>query len=315
MIIQENWRAVHLRCGNRKSFDSVTGQLPQLARLGVNTIIMEVNYGFEYSTHPELIAADNPITADDAGRLVELCHNESIRLIPHFQCLGHQSWAENTGPLLTVYPELDIAPGAFPENAGIYCREWDPLNPRVLEIVLPMMAELISAFQADALHVGLDEVFLLGCEQSPSTSGQNPAFLFSKVINDLHTFLVGEKKVEMLMWGDRLLNGEDFSYDEWESDFTGTAAAVEMIPKDIIICDWHYELRKRYESVEMFCEKGFRVLPAGWEKVEATLNLIRYSQELNQPLVLGHLFTNWSTKPEQLSRFEPLLQGLPLLLS
>ncbi len=315
MIGKEQWRAVHLRCGNRKSLNTVVDQLQLLARLGVNCIIMEVNYGFDYRTHPELISGDDPIRADDAGRLVELCHSEGIRLIPQFQCLGHQSWAENTGPLLTVYPELDITPGAFPENAGIYCREWDPLNPKVYEIVLPMMAELIAAFQADALHVGMDEVFLLGCDQSPSTRGQDPAVLFTKVVNDLHTFLVAEKQVEMLMWGDRLLNGDDFDYDEWESDFTGTAAAVDSIPRDIIICDWHYEPQERYESVKTLCEIGFRVLPAGWEKVEATLKLIRYSQELNHSLVLGHLFTNWSTKPEEMARFKPLLQGLPLLRS
>lgn len=67
-----------------------------------------------------------------------------------FSCLGHQSWQENTGPLLTKYPELDLTPGAFPENEGIYCRAWDLLNPKVNEIVFALMDELIDAFQVDA---------------------------------------------------------------------------------------------------------------------------------------------------------------------
>jgi hypothetical protein len=92
-----------------------------------------------------------------------------------FSCLGHQSWQENTGPLLTKYPELDLTPGAFPENEGIYCRAWDLLNPKVNEIVFALMDELIDAFQPDAFHVGMDATLELTkyskTQNSPLVSG------------------------------------------------------------------------------------------------------------------------------------------------
>ena len=190
-------------------------------------------------------------------------------------CLGHQSWAKNTGPLLTKYPELDLTPGAFPNNKGIYCREWDPMNPKTNEIVFALIDELIDAFEAKAFHVGMDEVFLLSSEHAPSTKDLDPADVFAKVVNDLHGHIVGKRKLTMLMWADRLIDGNQFNMGEWEASKVGTAAAVDKIPKDIILCPWHYEMRDKYESVPMFMEKGFRVLPASWKNTDATLALIR----------------------------------------
>lgn len=177
------------------------------------------------------------------------------------------------------------------------------------------MDEIIEAFHADALHVGMDEVFLLGSEQSPSTKGQDPGALFAKAVNELHKHLVGKRKVEMLMWGDRLIDGKQFDLGEWEASINGTAAAVDMIPKDIIICPWHYEQRESYLSIPMFLEKGFRVLPAGWKDVDATKALIQFNRAHADPKLLGHMFTTWGVKKEELLQFPPLVEGLPLIQS
>ena len=45
------------------------------------------------------------------------------------------------------------------------------MNPEVNSIIFELLDEIIEAFQADAFHVGMDEVFLLGSELSPSTKG------------------------------------------------------------------------------------------------------------------------------------------------
>ena len=62
----------------------------------------------------------------------------------------------------------------------------------------------------------------------------------------------------------------------------------------------------------MFIEKGFRVWPGGWNKVEATNALIRYSRRFDDPKMLGHLFTTWSGR-KKWSEFPPLVEGLKLL--
>lgn len=310
---QGGYRGLHLISHRSDAeLERLGNQLPALAKMGINLLILEVNYNFQYQSHPELRAGENPITKDGAGKLVGICRQLGIRLIPQFQCLGHQSWQQRTFPLLTKYPELDLTPGAFPDNKGIYCREWDPLHPKVNRIVLALFDELIEAFDADAMHVGMDEVFLIGSEQSPSTKGKSPAKVFAKAVNDYHQHLVKQRGLEMLMWGDRLIDGKKYDYGRWESSLNGTAAAVDMIPKDVIICDWHYGLRDSYPSIPMFLEKGFRVLPGGWKNVEATKALIRYGRSQNHPKMLGHLFTTWSGR-RQWTDFPPVVEGLKLL--
>jgi hypothetical protein len=79
----------------------------------------------------------------------------------------------------------------------------------------------------------------------------------------------------MLMWGDRLLDSARFSYGKWEASETGSHRAIEQIPKDIIICDWHYERQSDYPSVRFFQEQGFRVVPSTWTKPEAAVALVR----------------------------------------
>ena len=308
------WRAVHLLDYNTDSALDALGQnLETLAKQGINVIILEVDYNFDFKSHPELRRGTNPTTREAARRFASLCKKYGIRLIPEFQSVGHQSWKAETFPLLTVYPNFDLTPGAFPNNEGIYCREWDPLNPDVWRIIFKLMDEIIDAFQADAFHVGMDEVFLLGSEKSPSTKGKDPAVLFAKAVNELHTHLVRKRKVEMLMWGDRLIDGNKFDLGEWEAAKNGTAAAIDSIPKDIIICPWHYELKDSYPSIPMFLEKGFRVVPAGWKNVDATKALIGFTRKNAHPKLLGYMFTTWGVKKEALVEFPPLVEGLNLL--
>jgi hypothetical protein len=287
------WRAVHFICYHDDAgLAKLEEQLPQLAAAGINCILLEVNYNYAFESHPELRNGDRQITKAGAAHLVEGCRQNGIELVPQFQCLGHQSWKENTGPLLTKYPELDLTPDVPSNKKDFYCREWNPLDPRVNKIIFPLIDELVDAFDAKAVHVGMDEVFL-------------------------HDHIVGQRGLTMLMWADRLIDGEQLKMGEWEASKVGTAAAIDKIPKDIILCPWHYEPREggAYESVPMFMQKGFRVLPASWKNTDAGLALIRYSRDhQTDDRLVGHIFTTWSGKPNtNWAEWEPIAKGLELL--
>src|SRR5207248_8806563 len=66
----------------------------------------------------------------------------------------------------------------------------------------------------------------------------------------------------------------------------GTAGAL-----DLILGPWHYEKMPAYPSLPLLLEKGFRVLPASWRKLDASRALIEYSQKHASPRMLEHLFT------------------------
>jgi hypothetical protein len=263
-----------------------------LSPLGVNALVFEVNYGFQYQSHPEL-AIENAWSKAQVRELAAHCRQNGIRLIPQFNCLGHQSWAKTTHPLLVKYPELDETPQVPKDNSGIYCRSWCPMHPKTHEIVFALLDELIDAFQSDTFHVGMDEVFLIASEQCPRCKGKDPAELFALEVNELHGHLVGKKKQTMLMWGDRLLDAKETGYGRWEASDNGTAPAIDRVPKDVILCDWHYERRDDYPSLPLFQKKGFRIWPSGWRKLEASRALIAASERHAGEPMLGHLFTVW----------------------
>ncbi|MGA2068276.1 MAG: family 20 glycosylhydrolase [Thermoguttaceae bacterium] len=287
------WRALHLIGPQpERMADTETLVSEVMPPLGLNVLILEVDYGFQFQSHPELDCRG--ITRPQARKLAEACRKSGVRLIPLLNCLGHQSWASHTGALLRKYPQFDETPHVPADNKGIYCREWCPSNPEVDKVVFDLLDELVDAFDADALHVGMDEVFLIGSDKCPRCKGKDVGELFAGVVNRLHRHLVAERGVEMLMWSDRLLDAGKFSYGTWEASKTGSHRAIDRLPKDIILCDWHYERRADYPSVRYFQQQGFRVLPSTWKNPEAAAALIRCARKDATGRMLGVLFTGWS---------------------
>ena len=300
-------RGVHLLLGNEAQAAALQEQLPKLASSGVNVLVLETDYNFEFKSHPEL-STPGGVTQARAHELAAEARRLGIRLIPDINCLGHQSWSKTTLALLKHYPEFDETPGQYPNNTNIYCRSWCPQNPDVNKVVFALVDELVNAFEADAFHVGMDEVFLIASEHCPRCRGGDPAKLFAKAVNDFHHHIVAERKWEMFMWADRLLDAKTMGYGEWESARNGTAGAVDLIPKDIVLCDWHYELRTNYLSVPFLVKKGFRVWPAGWKSLPAAQAFSEFSREQKSRLVVGYLCTTWgAVRIPALAEWPPLV--------
>lgn len=288
------WRGLHVMMSSDKNVDQLIAQIPALQNDGVNVIIAEVGYNFEFQSHPELRSSQY-ITRAGAQRLAQAAHEHGMRLIPELDCLGHQSWSKNTMPLLSKYPQLEENPGPDQNKKDFYCRSWCPENPDVNPIVFSLVDELIDGFDADAFHVGMDEVFVIASPYCPRCHGKDPAKLFAKQVNDLHRHIVGQRHVEMLMWDDRLLDAKALHYSIWDAATNGTPAAIDMIPKDIIVCDWHYEKHPSYDSVPLLLKKGFRVWPCGWQPLSATEAFSAYSKQQREqnPRVIGYLCSVW----------------------
>lgn len=300
------WRGVHIMAWGLAGGPEGLVPLKQavakvLTPSGVNVVILEVGYNFEFKSHPELIQTKF-ITQADAREFVRFCRECGVRVIPQFNCLGHQSWRHTLYPLLTEYRDMEEPPDDAPDQPWAQTRSWCPLHPRVNQIVFALMDELINAFEADAFHVGMDEVLVIGSKKCERCRDKSPAELFAHAVNAYHRHLVVEKKLTMLMWGDRLLDASVMHYGRMASSNNGTASAIDLIPKDIIICDWHYDRRTDYPSVPYFQEKGFRVWPASWNNVEATKTLIAFARRDATDRMLGHLSTTWTLEPGGFAR-------------
>jgi hypothetical protein len=267
-----------------------------LPKQGVNTLVLEFNYRFQFAKHPEVV--DSPaLSADDVRRLAADCRAAGIRLVPMINLLGHQSWARTTFGLLRAHPEFDETPGKYPNNEGIYCRSYCPQHPDLHPLLFDVIDELADAAGADAFHVGMDEVFLLGEDDCARCKGKNKAELFAAEVRAIHDHLAQSHR-SLWMWGDRFLDGDTTGMGKWEASQNGTAPALQAVPKDIVICDWHY--RTAHPSPVYFALEGFNVLAAPWRDSSVALrqlDQIRLARANSAPMVAarfqGMLQTTW----------------------
>jgi hypothetical protein len=149
--------------------------------MGLNCLVLRVDYNYAYETHPEL-RDENPLTKKDIKMLVSTCKELNIKLIPQINLLGHQSWASGTAKLLSVYPQFDEAPWVtmpekyvWPNDDELYCKSYCPLHPEVHKVVFDIVSELIDVFETDVFHAGMDEVFYIGENKCPRCGGMDKA--------------------------------------------------------------------------------------------------------------------------------------------
>jgi len=262
-----------------------------LPAAGYDTLVLLVRYQLQFRSHPEAASA-NALTLAQAEEIAGLCRRKKIRLIPKMNLFGHQSGKERgtEDGLLKARPEFDETPDL---DAVRYCRSLCPRHPGVARAVYELIDDMLEAFGADGFHVGCDEVFEIG--HCPRCKGASNAVLFADWINTLHEHIVGKRSVEMFMWSDRLLDGQATGFGEWEASMNGTFPAVDMIPKDIICCDWHYGERAEYPSVPYLLDKGFRTVVCPWKEVNATKALLSYAGKVRSDKLLGVLQTTWQS--------------------
>lgn len=277
----------------------------ELGAMPVNLLILRIDYNYQYTSRPEFFNPDG-LSKANVRELVSACERQGIRLIPQINLFGHQSWHSDLGPLLTKYPEFDETPDVrlpevyqWPNEDGLYCKSYCPLHPGVHRVVFDLVDEILEVFDADAFHAGLDEVFYIGMDQCPRCRGRDKAWLFAGEVTRIRNHLA-RQGIELWMWGDRLLDGVATGLGMWEASMNNTHKAIDMIPGDVVICDWHYETA--VPTAAYFAAKGFRVLSCPWRKVDVALS------QLEQTLVyrknatpamkgrfLGMLHTIWTS--------------------
>jgi glycosyl hydrolase family 20 len=268
-----------------------------LPQEGANLLVLEFDYHYRFTSRPE-VAEPGGLGKDDVKQLVAAARQAGVRLIPQINLLGHQSWAKATGALLRAHPEFDETPGKYPDNQGIYCRSYCPLHPDVHRVVFDLIDELAGVCESDAFHVGMDEVFLLGEDDCARCKGRNKAELFAGEVRTLRDHLA-ESKRTLWMWGDRFLDGEVTAMGKWEASLNQTQDALRAVPRDIVICDWHYE--KAHPSAVLFALAGFGVVSSPWRKPEVALAQLDLAQSARAHAsaavgqrMLGMLQTTWS---------------------
>ena len=278
--------------------------IEELAPRNVNTLILRVDYHYQFKSHPEL-ADSLSLSKADIKKMVNACKKNNILLIPQINLLGHQSWAGHTNKLLAVYPQFDETPGVkmpekyeWPNADNLYCKSYCPLHPEVHQVVFDLVDEICDVFETTAFHAGMDEVFYLGDDKCPRCGGKDKAELFAGEVRLLNDHLA-QKNRRLWIWGDRLIDGKTTGLGMWEASYNNTYRAVDMIPKNVVICDWHYE--RADKTPVYFAMKGLQIITCPFRKpglavrqAEDMVNFRKESSQVMQDRFYGMMQTVWS---------------------
>lgn len=239
-----------------------------LSRYKFNTLIAESEY-VRWESAPAIWHSGGATKAQVAA-VVAAAREHLIEPVPLIQTLGHSGWLfHNDQNLDLLEMPADLAPARF---------AYDPRNPRVYEVVLPILDEAIALFGARHLHIGHDEV--RNVVPFPwSEEGRRLGFaeLFLWDVLRLHGHL-RSRGVGTMMWGDVLSNTE--YAPEWA-----------RLPRDIVVVDWQYHAAARYPSLDRLRSLGFPVLGASWHRPE---NIASLSTDARRAGASGMIQTTWT---------------------
>lgn len=276
----------------------------ELGPRNINTLVLRVDYNYQFESHPELRDED-ALSKNDVKKLVAAGRQHGIKIIPQINLLGHQSWAGTIGNLLKIYPEFDETPHVqmpevyqWPNPDGLYCKSYCPQHPGVHKVVFALMDEIVEVFETDAFHAGMDEVFYIGDDKCPRCQGLDKAELFAGEVTKIRNHLALKDR-KLWIWGDRLIDGKTTGIGLWEGSYNNTHRAVDLIPKDVVINDWHYE--KPVGTPVYFAMKGFNVISCAWRKpnvgvshVEDMFLFRKNNTEVMKDRFAGVMLTVWS---------------------
>lgn len=268
----------------------------------VNTLLLLVGYRYEYELHPEL-QDKNALSKNQVKQLVALCRKHDIQLIPQLQIMGHQSSMTEANMLLKKYPEFDETPHVqllperkWPNEQELYAKSYCPLHPEVHNIVYDCVDELLEVFETEIFHAGMDEIFYIADDKCPRCAGRDKAELFAGEVTKLFHHLNNNGK-RLWIWGDRLIDGKTSGLGMWQASMNNTARAINLIPKEVVICDWHYKMA--VPTSVLFATNGFDVITCPYQTPTVALTQ------------LEHFLTFRESSPEPMkSNFKGMMQTI-----
>ncbi|MBD3239942.1 MAG: family 20 glycosylhydrolase, partial [Chitinivibrionales bacterium] len=204
--------------------DYLRAWLAELARLGYDTVVWEIENSVAWETCPECAAPD-AISKDELSALLAESRLLGLRPVPLLQTLGHVEYVLKHD----AYRGLR----ELPDRIDQYC----PRNPDVLPLLHRWIDEYLEVFgPVEYFHLGADESMCLGC--CPTCRSYADEYSLSRLYVD-HVNAVAKplikKGITPIVWADMVLACPD---------------ALDELGREILLFDWRYDI---YRGCDRIC--------------------------------------------------------------
>ncbi len=259
----------------------------RLAEWKINHLELYTEHTFAYSRHRDVWGDASPMTGAEIRLLDAYCRDRFVELVPNQNSFGHmERWLAKP-----AYRDLAEAPDGFLYPWGAR-RETpnslNPADPRSLELLAELYAELLPNFTSRRFNVGCDETWDLGqgkCKALCEQRGKGRVYLdFLLRIHEL----VRKQGRTMHFWGDMIIQHPEL---------------VPELPRDVVVLEWGYEADHPFAAhSERFAASGlpFYICPgtSSWNSIagrtdNALANLLSAAENGLRHGAAGYLITDW----------------------
>ncbi len=270
------WRGVSddISRGQVSTMENFQAIIRYLAEYKMNIYMPYLEDLVQLEKYPDISAGRGGLSAIEIKALQQYADQYFITIIPIFQTLGHYENILN----MPGYRQYADFPGAASLNV---------LSKKADRFLFNLLEEVIPMFSSNYFHIGCDESWDVGLGATYDAAqelgtAELHARHYQKVYNK-----VRDMGKEVLMYGDIILRHPEI---------------LDLIPKDIIIVDWHYYATDQYPSVKKFKEAGFKVLVSpgiyNWRNpvpnnTRAWINISNLNYEGYRQGALGSITSNW----------------------
>lgn len=248
---------------------------------GFNAIQVHIMDGVQLNQAPWKTRND-AWTKEQFANWVIGVQNQGMEVIPEISLLTHQEKF-----FQDHHPDLMF-------NSTTY----NPLSDKTYQHVFAILDEIIEIIGPKAIHIGHDE--LAGNSVASKRKWLQhdeemlPADLFLLDVLKVYNYLK-QKGVETWLWGDMLISPNEFPTmlaRHLHGSVSGYGKPLrDKLPKDIVICDWHYlDQQSDFPSLDIMQKEGFRVVGATWKNETTIRNFSRYAAQHN---AYGMMASTW----------------------
>jgi hypothetical protein len=244
-----------------------------LAAMKMNTMFIYLEDTFRFKKYPTIGVGRGALTRAQVDELEAFARPYHVEIIPIWEMLGNQ------GALLM----LDEA-RPFAEYPGAHSFAVDDA---AFEFLADCFGELAAAFDSHYFHAGLDESWDLGFGKTEARVEREGRAAVEAAHYRRLNKLFKQRDKTMIMYADMLLTHPEI---------------LDMMPKDIVLMDWHYEPAQHYPSVPKLGRHEFplMVMPgmSNWDRIfpmmaGATINIRNFTLDGIRHNALGSFTSTW----------------------
>lgn len=244
-----------------------------LSRHKMNSYILYIEDLYRFDSHPTIGIGRGAFTRAQIDELEAYAKPRGVDIIPVFETLGNQ------GALLMLDEVRPLA--EFPGAHSFAVAE------PTYRFLAECLDELTKTFDSPYFHAGLDESWDLGFGKTKErVQREGRAEIHAEHYRRVNEMIKARGK-KMMMYADIILNRPKI---------------LQLIPKDIILMDWHYEPDHHFPSVDKLRDAGFPLIVLSglnnWDRIfpdtsAAAINIRQFTLDAHRRQALGAMVSTW----------------------